>query len=288
MISEKERAFEDVYVKYLMDNKGLSQSSARLYARMGRSILRSRQTPAEWLASRITKGGGAPAGTVVSYQAGARHLWAFLSATRPTIAGERPAVDMKRVTKKSVMLVNALDEAKTEQYLKMLAEDRVVPADARVLLAMLPLTGLRIGEAVALRKDDLVKRSHVPCLRIRHGKGDKERFVPLGKRAIAIVNGYVKSSRTVGPWLFPSPHDPQRHVSDSSIRRAHDIIRAKLGPGWEEVRMHDLRHTYASRLIERGVPLEAVRDLLGHDSSRTTEGYVHSNVTALKRYVEGL
>lgn len=266
---------------------GLAESSIKVYVRRALSILRSKQTPAAWLHTKTRH--GAPKGTVVSYRATARYLWAFLRGVSPKLAGDEPHVEVRKVANKvQLHMADALDPARLEQYLAAVQADPDISPEARCILQLLPFTGLRISEAVNLRKADVVKPSNIPSLRVVRGKGGKERMIPLGKRARVLLGGYAKKHRTTGPWLFPSPQDPRQHISDSGIRHHHERVRIRLGAGWEKTRLHDLRHTFASRLIEQGVNIEAVRDLLGHESTRTTEVYVHSNVTALKRFVDDL
>ena len=90
-----------------------------------------------------------------------------------------------------------------------------------------------------------------------------------GPRTVAL-NGWARAiiarqSRTGSPFVFPSPRDPGR-----PLRR-----RIRREAGLEDVRLHDLRHTFASRAVPHGVPLPVVAQLLGHRSVSMTMRYAH-------------
>jgi len=284
--TQTQAKFRAQFGKYLAD-QGLSDATVKQYVGRGAACLRSRQTPAQWLQSKVGK--GAPRGTVLGYRSAAQHLHAFLSIVKPSIAGEPPKVDMKRVVKKRQLRLNSsLDPERLKMYIDAVLADKVISPEARAILLLLPFTGLRVSEACNLRPSHLVKQGNVRCIHVADGKGNKERFVPMGKRAKQITDHYQRKHRLQGPWLFPSPMSPSRPITPNNVRVHHRRIRRGLGPDWESVLVHDLRHTFASLLIERGVPLPAVKDLLGHESVKTTEIYIHSNASALKKYVDQL
>ncbi len=283
-LTPEQRSFKAAFRRYL-EQQGLSETTVKLYSGRAVAILRARQTPAQWLQSKV--GRGAPKGTVVSYRSTARHLYEFLRTVAPDRKGEKPDVDMKRVVKKTQLRLNAaLDQARLKTYVQAVISDKSITPSVQAILLLLPLTGLRVGEMCSLRQDNLVNRGSVKCIHVVRGKGGKERFVPLGKRAKQVLQRYLSKHRQRSPWLFPSPTQPGKSISPGNVRDHHRRIRTRLGPDWESFRVHDLRHTFASMLIEKGVPIESVKDLLGHESVTTTEGYVHSNATALRGYVD--
>jgi site-specific recombinase XerD len=140
----------------------------------------------------------------------------------------------------------------------------------RAIVFLLYSAGLRVSEVVRLRPDDLdVDRG---MLRVRRGKGRKDRFTLLSPRALEAVRIYREAypSRT---WLFPGAR-PGRHYGARSVQQvvAHAAARAGLG---KRVTPHVLRHSFATHLLEAGTDLRYIQELLGHTSSRTTEIYTH-------------
>src|SRR5690242_2291047 len=149
----------------------------------------------------------------------------------------------------------------------------------RAILEVLYSTGLRVSELVHLKVSDMEMR--MGCLRCI-GKGDKERLVPVGRRALAAVQAYLGKSRPVllrgreagkaVPWLFVNRFG--NCLSRISVwrlltaygRRAG--IRARLSP-------HKLRHSFATHLLERGADLRSVQLMLGHADISTTQIYTH-------------
>lgn len=131
------------------------------------------------------------------------------------------------------------------------------------VIRLLMLTGGRKGEIVNLRWSEVGDST----LALADGKTGP-RTVHLNPQARAVLD---RQQRGPGPYVFPSHDDPFRPRSDnvslwSRIRREACI---------EDVRLHDLRHTFASHAVMNGVPLPVVSRLLGHSSPRMTLRYVH-------------
>ena len=132
-------------------------------------------------------------------------------------------------------------------------------------IRLIVLTGARKGEVLQAtwRQFDLergvwTKPSHST-------KRKRSEHVPLNDQAIAFLKSLPKS----GEFLFPGRQSS--HLSDLKYPWAEVCDAAKL----EGVRIHDLRHTYASHLVSRGVPLTMVGKLLGHTQPQTTARYAH-------------
>lgn len=145
-------------------------------------------------------------------------------------------------------------------------------------IKLLLLTGARRGEVLAMEWSDLKLAGDSPTWTLRKGnqKGERDRradFVrPLGPDTVRILDRW-RQSQVVSSvrWVFPSDRKPGAFRSEIKfawhrIRKAADI---------EDVRIHDLRHSYASLAINAGVPLEAIGATLGHKDIRTTMRYAH-------------
>ncbi len=149
----------------------------------------------------------------------------------------------------------------------------------KAILEVLYSTGLRVTELVNLRVGDLEMR--MGCVRCI-GKGDKERLVPIGRKALAAVEQYLTESRPVllrarrqepgMPYLFVNRlGNKLSRVGIWKILAGYGKragLRAKLTP-------HKLRHSFATHLLERGADLRSVQLMLGHADISTTQIYTH-------------
>ncbi len=130
--------------------------------------------------------------------------------------------------------------------------------------------GLRVSEVVRLRPGDL--DTDRGLVRVRRGKGGKDRYTLLAQRAVEVVRIY-RDAFPVDRWLFPGKH-PARHYSARSVQNV--ITQAGRRAGIEKrVTPNLLRHSFATHLLEAGTDLRYIQELLGHRSSRTTELYTH-------------
>jgi site-specific recombinase XerD len=130
--------------------------------------------------------------------------------------------------------------------------------------------GLRVSEVVALRLEDVDSQRMV--IRVRQGKGRKDRFVMLSPKLLAVLRAYWKAARP-RPWLFPGP-DPVQPLHPRSVHRACRAACRAAGLG-KHVTVHTLRHSFATHLLESGTDLRTIQVLLGHRSIKTTALYIH-------------
>ena len=150
------------------------------------------------------------------------------------------------------------------------------PGRDRLLLTLIYACGLRRNEAVQLQTGDI--DGPRGQLRVRRGKGAKERVLPLPDHLLADLRVYWREVR-VGrpgrdsPWLFQGAH-PGRPLSNALAQ--HILERALAAAGIRRKGgLHTLRHSFATHLLESGVEITVVQKLLGHASLATTARYLH-------------
>jgi integrase/recombinase XerD len=146
----------------------------------------------------------------------------------------------------------------------------------RAIIALLYGAGLRVSEVIHLEMGQI----HFEAGLVRvHGKGDKERAVPIGTQVIDLVQRYVQLERSqrlrgrTSDLLFPG-----RGRSGVYTRQAVFAMLRRLGQRAaleRDVSPHRLRHAFATHLVQGGADLRAVQAMLGHADLRTTEVYTH-------------
>lgn len=139
--------------------------------------------------------------------------------------------------------------------------------------------GLRIDEARRLEVTDVL--SDRGLLHVRAGKGGHERFAMLCPRLLTTLREYWRTMRPTPPLLFPSAHCP-RPIHPETVRAAlHKAARAAKVR--KRVTPHILRHSFATHLLEMGVELRIIQQLLGHASIRSTALYAQVTSALVKR-----
>jgi len=152
----------------------------------------------------------------------------------------------------------------------------------RAAMELLYAAGLRVGELVALDLGDVQLQQRV--VRVR-GKGRKERLVPFGRPAASAIGAYLPER---AHWRrgVTDEEDPlfvnQRggRLSDRSIRRQLDLA-VRRTANLNHLHPHALRHAFATHLLEAGMDLRAIQELLGHSSLATTQVYTKVDLAHL-------
>jgi site-specific recombinase XerD len=148
----------------------------------------------------------------------------------------------------------------------------------RVCLSTIYACGLRIGEGVRIRVGDIDSDRMKLC--VRQGKRRKDRQIPLPERTLAMLRGYW--CRHQHPeWIFPvteknGPVLPtaKTHMGTWGVSNVFKIARQESGVK-KPATTHSLRHSFATHLLEAGVPLRVIQSYLGHSSPQTTAIYTH-------------
>jgi site-specific recombinase XerD len=148
----------------------------------------------------------------------------------------------------------------------------------RTLLLTIYATGLRISEALHLHLEDIDSARRL--VRVRQGKGHKDRYVPLSETLLRQLRTYWTEDRP-GPWLFPGA-DSQRPLGVRSVQRVCQRAAAKAALS-KGVTPHRLRHCFATHLLEAGTDLKTIQVLLGHRSLSTTSVYLHVAAASTSR-----
>jgi len=167
----------------------------------------------------------------------------------------------------------------------------IVGARNRALIYLMMYGGLRISEALSLKEANITFENEMPAMLTVVGKGNKERQVDLGKKAIQALHYWMAARKTLrdnddlarkltrknymeltSAYIFPGRDG--RPLNMRTVQKKIESMRGIFG-GAKKLTPHKLRHTYATLLIGKGVDLQTTRDMLGHASIATTQIYVH-------------
>jgi integrase/recombinase XerD len=146
----------------------------------------------------------------------------------------------------------------------------------RMMLETIYATGVRCGELVRLRVEDLDSKRKV--IIVRNGKGQKERLTLLSDALLVKLRAYYRQYRPK-EWLFEGI---QGHAKESVPQKACQRAEQESGVG-KRVTPHIVRHSFATALLEQGVDLVTISNLLGHSRIKTTELYTHVTLKKLQQ-----
>ena len=139
--------------------------------------------------------------------------------------------------------------------------------------------GLRLSEALNLKPSDIYYKSR-GCIHI-HGKGSKDRYVPLPNKTYRYIRRYWSLHQNT-EWIFPAlgtsgQNGPKatRPMATSTVQAALHRAVKKAGIQKAGIRVHTLRHCYATHLLDAGISIKVVQELLGHGSLQQTLVYLH-------------
>lgn len=143
---------------------------------------------------------------------------------------------------------------------------------ARTLLMLTYAAGLRVSEACALQLADIESAPDRMCIKVRQGKGGKDRYTMLSPQLLQTLREYwqLYHPRT---WLFPNPSG-DGPIAIQTAQRIYGAARDHAGLG-RHGGIHTLRHSFATHLLESGVDIHTIGRLLGHGHVSTTMRYFH-------------
>ena len=186
-------------------------------------------------------------------------------------------------------LVSFLNDEEVDALVAAPDRSTVTGRRDHALLLFAVQTGLRVSELVGLRREDVEFGSgaHVRCT----GKGRKERITPLTKTTVAVLQAWTdeqggqpddplfpRSHRTTGLSRYAVTAVVAKHVATAAVRCPS--LRSK------QVSPHVLRHTAAMRLLHAGVDIAVIALWLGHESTETTQFYVHADLALKERALD--
>lgn len=155
-----------------------------------------------------------------------------------------------------------------------------------VIVEILYDCGLRVSELVNLRLSNIYAEEQ--CLQVI-GKGNKERWVPIGERALHLLEVYIHNVRS---HIEPKPGEEKIvFLNRRGARLTRQMVfiflkRAAADAGLSKhISPHSLRHSFATELVENGADLRAVQEMLGHESVATTEIYTHISRETLRNTI---
>ncbi len=195
--------------------------------------------------------------------------------------GQPEKVAFISMPRKDAPLPTVLTAAEIQRVL-----DGFISAKYRMFFALIYATGLRIREASLLQTSDIDSMQQV--IHVRHGKGGRERLVPMPSKLYGLLRAYYKHERPVRPWLFTSKKG--KPICHETARRALLCASAVAGIG-KVVTPHMLRHSFATNLLEHGTDLRKIQVVLGHGSIRSTTIYTQvapSQIAAVRSPLEDL
>ncbi|MDF0717296.1 tyrosine-type recombinase/integrase [Muricauda sp. 334s03] len=146
----------------------------------------------------------------------------------------------------------------------------------RTLLALIYSGGLRIGEAINLKVDDIDSKRML--IHIKGGKGKKDRYTLLSQSFLETLRQYYKQYKPKA-YLFEGQNSSTYSRSSAQWVLKNAILRAGIR---KEVTLHTLRHSFATHLLENGTDIRYIQELLGHSSPKTTMIYTHVTENSIK------
>lgn len=181
-------------------------------------------------------------------------------------------VELIHRPKRQKLLPNVLSKAEVKLIL-----NAHVNFKHKVMLCMIYSCGLRCSELIGLKPADIQSDRHVVV--IRQAKGKKDRIVPLSVNILEMLRQYYAGYKPK-VWLFEATQPGQPYSAKSLQHILKEAVRkAEIQ---KPVTLHWLRHSYATHLLENGTDLRYIQEILGHNSSKTTEIYTHVSTLSIQ------
>ena len=177
---------------------------------------------------------------------------------------------------KAPKLEKKLPTVLTKEEMKRLL-DAVENPKHRLLIEFMYSSGLRVSECVSLKIDDLDLSEKMG--KVKHGKGNKERYIILSDNLISHLTYYLKNKKDASNYIFSIKNRP------ITTRQAQKVVKeaAKKAGIKKRVFCHALRSSFATHLLESGTDIRVIQELLGHSNLSTTQIYTKVSTQQLKK-----
>jgi len=149
--------------------------------------------------------------------------------------------------------------------------DRTSDLKYRAIFMLTYSAGLRVGEVVKLKESDIHRDRNL--IHIKTAKGRKDRYTLLSAVAMNSLDDYLAIHKPEGKWLFPGRKEG-RHITTRSVEKTFKRTAKKAGIK-KTVSVHSLRHSFATHMLENGINLRYIQEMLGHQRVETTQIYTH-------------
>ena len=184
---------------------------------------------------------------------------------------------------KSLRLPKTLSVEKVIEVIESISSTDANTSRNKLIFEFLYGTGARISELVNTDLDDIDIESNI--VKIRFGKGSKQRIIPLGKQLKIAINNYLTRERNALASSKKSCNSLLLNSRGARLSRQsiwEVINKIALQNNLAELTPHTLRHAFATHLLEGGADVRVVQELLGHSSVNTTQIYTHITVERLR------
>ncbi|MBT3223794.1 MAG: tyrosine recombinase XerC [Proteobacteria bacterium] len=217
----------------------------------------------------FTVGQGRAPSTVARHIAAVRTFYRWL--LREELISSSVAEDLQ-----SPRPAHRLPHVMSVDAAQRLLDDLVLSPRDRALLEVMYGAGLRVGETVALNREDVDFEASM--IKVRRGKGGKERRVPIGPSGLNAIREWLDVA-PAAEALFLNARN--KRLGPRTVRRI--VRKAGLEAQVSGLHPHALRHSYATHLLEGGADLRSIQELLGHANLSTTQRYTHVSIESLMR-----
>jgi integrase/recombinase XerD len=208
-----------------------------------------------------------------------RHFHKFLVREGYTDSDPAGALESPKLWRK---LPTVLSVHEMENLLKQPKESDPLTRRDKAVLEFLYATGVRISELISIKRKDLL--TEVELVRVK-GKGQKERIIPVGRKALQAVKKYLKEARLKLAKEHSQDFLFLNHRGKSFSRMGlWKILRKYVNQAGikKKVSPHTIRHSFATHLLDAGADLRSVQEMLGHADISTTQIYTHLDRDYLK------
>lgn len=283
------------YQSYLKIEKGLSKNSIESYTRDVQKLMRflvEKDSPIDptqihgsaiqFFIYEVSK--TINARTQARLISGLRSFFDYLIAEKYRTNNPTELIEQPKIGRK---LPDVLSEVEIDQIIKTIDLSHPQGERNRALLETLYGSGLRVTELITLKISDLFFEDGFIKV---HGKGNKERYVPINELNQKYIEIYIKDIRVHIPRIkgFEDTLFLNRNGKQLSRNMIFIILKdlAQKAGIKKKISPHTFRHSFATHLLEKGADLRAIQQMLGHESITTTEIYMHLDRTFLKEVLE--